>query len=77
MKKFRASYTVGGDSSSNTHELGVYNDLSEAIEVCCRTARDEDEDFEDEEEDICREALEKRGFYCVGYSTLSLSVDEV
>lgn len=77
--KFRASYTVGGDSSSNTYELGVYDDLSEAIDACCKVARDDDEDFdfEDEEEDICRDALETRGFYCVGYSTLSLCIDEV
>lgn len=73
-----ASCTYGSNEngcSSETRVLGNFDVLSDAINACCNYALREDEDFDDERE-ICEEALTTRGYYCVGYSTLSLFVDE-
>lgn len=54
---------------------GSYDTFDEALEAAVEAADDE-YGLSSKEEEECRKALEQRGYYCIGYSSYEVSIEE-
>lgn len=73
MAKFK-SYLKSSSSNKKDYFGGISDSLDEAIEVCANKI---DDLGYSRETDEAREALAQRGYYCCGYSSYELGIEEV
>lgn len=74
MKKYETYYECDGDGTKNRIGRGVYDSKEEAISECIKKVIDFGHNKEIE---MARKALETRGYYCCGYSSYQIVMDEI
>lgn len=74
MKKKKFILWLTYNNNASKKSLGTYEDIQPCIERAVQFVR-EHCDFNNET-DIVAKALLRRGYYCVGYSSNELSIEE-